>query len=110
MFFFRVSRCPETEYVTEFSYRDLYSASLPYPKSNSVIGLVFPQAVLQVKVILTYSRILNATDTLSRNRNNTSFRLELSGEHASKGLMSLRLVFFWGYRLKNLNNRRFSKK
>ena len=79
--------------MTNFSHRDVYSASLHYPMSISAIDPVCPQAILAMSVTLFPSETLWVTNILSISYNNTLFCSELNGENSGEVLGRYDLQF-----------------
>ena len=77
-----------------FSHTHVYSAgaSLPCTMPIRTIDPVCPKAILPEMATLFPSGVLYVTNGRSKNRNNTSFCLELNGKDASETLMSLRFI------------------
>ena len=66
-----VSRGPQTEYVTKFSHRHVYSASLHNLMSISPIDQICLRVILRIRVTLFPSEMLSVTNIPSINCNNT---------------------------------------
>ena len=79
--------------MTNFSHIYVYSASLDYPMSIRAIGSVCSQAIFPMRRTLFPSGVLCVTNVPSIN-GDALFCLELNGEHASEGFMSLRFKVF----------------